>query len=131
MANGAHSSMSRPPIWPTPTMPRVLPSSSELRSAVRSCTRSRRMARSATTIFLARASMNPSACSATASRPGPELLHTITPAAVHASTSMMSYPAPAEQTASRSGHRARRSGPQIHCSATPGFRASSVRMSDW
>ena len=57
---------------------------------LRSCTVSRRIMRSATTIFFASASMNPSACSATASRPGPELLHTITPAAVHASTSMMS-----------------------------------------
>ena len=91
----------------------------------------RRIRRSASEIFFASVSMNPSACSATASRPGPELLQTMTPAAVHASTSTMSYPAPAEHTASRSGQRASSSGPQIHCSATPGLRASSVRMSDW
>ena len=46
---------------------------------VRSRTTSRRIKRSASAIFLASESMNPSACSATAS-PGPELLHTITPA---------------------------------------------------
>ena len=59
--------------------PSVLPSSSLLRSGMRSCTTSRRIMRSASAIFFASASMKPSACSATASRPGPELLHTITP----------------------------------------------------
>ena len=38
IANGAHSSTSRPPICPTPTMPSVLPSSSLLRSGMRSWT---------------------------------------------------------------------------------------------
>ena len=67
-------------------MPRVLPCSSLPRSAVAVLTTAvRRIMRSASAIrFAEREHEARSACSATASRPGPELLHTITPAAVHA-----------------------------------------------
>ena len=74
--------------------------------------------------------MNPSACSATASAPGPELLHTAMPARVQASTSITSYPAPAEHTANRCLQRSTNDGPASHCDPLA-TDATSVRVATW
>ncbi len=106
MPKAAASAATRRPMFPTPTMPSVLPDSSTLLMTRRACQSPARVIRSIDRTCFTQPSMSMSACSATAWELEPGACTTATPSCVAAGRSTVSSPTPCRPTTLRRGQAA-------------------------